>query len=273
MKAFNLKKTAASDAQIADKMIQENREDMSLDIDAQGVVYRNINTSISKKDNDNTIPFNKQLDAARNNKDEGSIIEAKMDKEEVLFGEKGDSMMPINEESEKFCKKKEDDFKKESDSSKKDTAFWDKYVGISTGENPETKVIDNTPPSASQLFNKSAKSEAILASLRDADAMLFHIYATAAQEKRELNNVENQQITDINSGKMRLFAQTWGTQIEEPPAQQEQQGEISFDLFEGDNGEGLLCSKVDGKVLKKFPDFEKARHILNQKGVSYDVEF
>jgi len=271
MKSFNLKKTAASDAQIADKMLQKNREDMGLDIEAQGTVDRNINTSIPKKDKDNTVPFNKQLDSARNNKDEGSIIEAKMDKAEVEFGERGDSMMPINEESAKICKKKEDDFKKAENSSKKDTDFWDKYTGLSTGKNPITKVVDNIPPSASQLFNKSAKSEAILSSLRDADSMLFHIYATASQEKRELSDIEKQQITDIDSGKMRLFAQAWGTQIEEPPVQQEK--EISFDLFEGDNGEGLLCSKEDGKVLKTFPDFEEARRILNEKGVNYDVEF
>ena len=46
-----------------------------------------------------------------------------------------------------------------------------------------------------------------LKSIKDADAMLFHIYATAVKDGRNLNKNEEQQVVDINAGKTRLIAQ------------------------------------------------------------------
>ena len=207
MKVFNLRKTAALDAQITDKSLEENREKMNLSNEQQGIVDKNINTGISKKNIDNTIPFNVQLNAARKNENEGSIIETKMDSKTVVFGKQKDEMMPINEVSADLSKKKDDDYKKSSNKDKKDTAFWDKYVDLSTGGNEKTTIINNIPPSASQLWNKSAISEEVSNLLKDADAMLFHIYTTIANEKSELNKIEKQQIIDINSGKTRLISQ------------------------------------------------------------------
>lgn len=75
------------------------------------------------------------------------------------------------------------------------------------------KNIDgNIPASASQLQNISDRfkgdkiDKMVMASVKDADAMLFHIYATVAKENRKLTTQEHQQITDINSGKIRLLA-------------------------------------------------------------------
>ena len=43
--------------------------------------------------------------------------------------------------------------------------------------------------------------------LKDADALIYYIYKVAAQESRDLNDSEKQQLLDIKSSKIRLLAQ------------------------------------------------------------------
>jgi hypothetical protein len=215
MKKFNLKKRASSDDfVISDKGIKENREKMNLSNSQQGVVGKNINLSLPVKDKDNTVPFNAQLDAERKNAEaEPSITEAHMDKKEVDFKSKDKKqVMDINVESQKLDNEKTEAFKKaEVD---KDTDFWDKYVGVQLEEEGQpTKIKNNISESASQLQNQPDRfkgekvDKMVMASVKDADAMLFHIYATASKEGRDLSDNEKQQVTDINSGKIRLMSQ------------------------------------------------------------------
>lgn len=216
MKKFNLSKRASSgDYVISDKSIQKNREDMNLSNDQQSVIGKNINLSLPVKDKDNTIPFNKQLDAERKNVEaEPSIIESKMDDKEVTFGDKTEGIMPINIKTEEYNQKHLEDFKKAESSPKRDTAFWDKYVGVQLeGEGMPTKIDKNVPSSGSQLQNHPDRfkggniDKMVMASVKDADAMLFHIHATVSKQGRDINDIEKQQIIDINSGKTRLIAQ------------------------------------------------------------------
>ena len=68
-----------------------------------------------------------------------------------------------------------------------------------------TSQLPNNP----NRFKGDKVNKMVMASIKDADAMLFHIYATAAKSRRNINNEEKQQIVDINSGKMRLMAQLY----------------------------------------------------------------
>ncbi len=163
---------------------------------------------------DNTVPFNVQLDAERKNSEtEPSITEADMDQKEVDFKSKDKKqVMDINVETQKYDTKKIKALK--AAEGKKDTAFWDKYVGVQLeGTGQPTKIKDNIPASASQLPNNPDRfkgekvNKMVMASIKDADAMLFHIYATVAKAGRNINKQEKQQITDINAGKMRIMAQ------------------------------------------------------------------
>ena len=214
MKKFNLKKQASKDVYtIADKTLDENRKNMNLSNDQQGVVGKNINLSLSVKNKDNTIPFNKQLDAERKNETKVSITESQMNDKIVNFGDKTEGVMPINVKTEEFVQKHADAFKKAQEASKKDTIFWDKYVGVQLeGEGQPTKVKNNIPASSSQLQNSPERFKGeevrkmVMASIKDADAMLFHIHATAAIAGRKLTKDEEQQIIDINSSKARLLA-------------------------------------------------------------------
>ncbi len=220
------KKASAGDYVISDKGIQENREKMNLSNEQQKVVGKNINLSLPTKNKDNTIPFNAQLNASRKNiKAEPSITESHMDKKEVDFGDKTEGVMPINVKTEEYNQKHLEAFKKAE--GEKDTAFWDKYVGVQLERDGQpTKVKDNIPTSSSQLQNHpdrfkgsniddKVKNEGlnlkvdkmVMASIKDADAMLFHIYSLSAKKSRDLSKEEKQQVIDINAGKARLIAQ------------------------------------------------------------------
>ena len=213
MKKFNLsKKASVKDFTISDKGLDKNRKDMNLSNDQQGVVEKNINLSLPIKDKDNTIPFNQQLESSRKNKTEVAITEANMDDKIVDFKSTDKKqVMDINVESRKYMDEHADAYKKAENAAKADTEFWDKYVGVQLGgEGMPTKIKNNIPESASQLQNASDRfkgeniDKMVMASIKDADAMLFHIYATASKGDRGLNNEEQQQVIDINSGKIRL---------------------------------------------------------------------
>ena len=215
MKKFNLRKKASAESfVISDKSIQENREKMGLSVSQKGITEKNINLSLPIKNKDNTIPFNVQLNAARKNAEaEPSITESYMDKKEVDFNSKDKKqVMDINVESQEYDTKKTEAFKNAE--GKKDTAFWDRYVGVQLeGDGRPIKIKDNIPGSTSQLQNNPERfkgknvDKMVMASVKDADAMLFHIYATASKAGRELTTDEEQQVTDINAGKMRVLAE------------------------------------------------------------------
>jgi hypothetical protein len=218
MKKFNLRKQASQDKSvISDKSIQENREKMGLSVNQNETTKKNINLSLPVKNKDNTVPFNVQLEAERKNEKDPEITEASMDQKEVDFNSKDKKqVMDINVETQDYDNKKTEAFKNAE--GKKDTAFWDKYVGVQleTSDRP-LKVKNNIPGSSSQLQNNPERfkgknvDKMVMASVKDADAMLFHIFAKAAKAGRDLTADEKQQVTDINAGKMRILSYLAGT--------------------------------------------------------------
>jgi len=285
MAIFNLKKMAGKIGfKNYNKMIEDQTDDMGLEAE---VPSKNVNLKMTVKDKDNTVPFETQLEAARQGDSLLKVTEKALDEEKKVYNDKRNEIWDtditaINIETEKY---NQEQLKAFSEAQKNDseTAFWDKYVGVQM-EGPITKIDNNISDSASQLQNQPDRfkgkevKKMVMASLKDADAMLFHLYATASKESRELNDIEKQQVIDINSGKIRLIAQMpssgipLGMQPIESPIETNEQ--FSFDLFEDkETGEGLLCSKEDGKVLKRFPNFEEARVVLKKNGVNFDVQF
>ena len=112
--------------------------------------------------------------------------------------------------------KREKDFKEADNVGKKDrnTELWDKYIGVQL-DNEKTVITNNIQPSQllsnndtrEDMFkkNKTTKSASDMTDLMDADAMLYHIYRSA--DGRDLTKQEQQQVNDINSGKIRILAQ------------------------------------------------------------------
>ncbi len=270
MEKFNLKKIASEKIPvISDKAIQKNREDMNLCNEAQGVVGKNINLSLPTKKKDNTVPFNAQLDDFRKKDVSYGITETKMNKKEVSFGEKTEGIMPINIETEKFHQEKLKKYKKAEEKTKKDTDFWDKYVGLQM-EGPTTTVNKNIPKSTSQLPNNPERfkdkniDKMVMASLKDADAMLLHIYASAFSENRELTEKEKQQIVDINSGKMRLLGQKMVSPIR-------RNLEYASDpIIRTENGKSVVY-EPNGTKIDEFKDCNEAKANYPEADIQKDV--
>lgn len=264
MKKFNLSKKASTEnVVISEKSIQENREKMGISVNQQGVAEKNINLSLPVKNKDNTVPFNAQLEAERKNTEtEPSITEASMDQKEVDFASKDKvQVMDINIETQEYDNKKTEAFKKAE--GKKDTAFWDKYVGVQLeGDGQPTKIKNNIPSSASQLQNNPARfkgknvDKMVMAAVKDADAMLLHIYAIASKGGRKLTADEEQQVVDINAGKMRILAD--GFQMVPPVRRSlEYSGKGKDPIIKKELGVAKVYE--NGEPIDEFKSCEEAR--------------
>lgn len=259
MKKFNLRKKASTDSPvISDKSIEKNREKMNISTDQQEVTNKNLNFSLNIKNKDNTVPFNAQLNASRKNSEaEPTITESYMDKKEADFNSKNKKQITdINLKTQEYDTEHTKAFKDAE--SQKETAFWDKYVGVQLEQDGmPIKIKDNIPSSASQLPNNPDRfkgddvDKMVMASIRDADAMLFHIYATAHKECRSLTKKEEQKITDINAGKIRMLrlAEMPDERYSPRYTPHRVSDEVGvMDLEEYDNGEVFFIEK-NGKWL------------------------
>ncbi len=122
------------------------------------------------------------------------------------------------------------------------------------------KVDNNIPASARQLQNKEERfkggkiDKMVMASLKDADAMLLYIYANS--KDRELTKEEKQQIIDINSGKIRVLSQM----LDPFPRNLPYAGEKSLDpKIRKDRDGKARVYESDGKVIDEFKSCQEAR--------------
>ena len=218
------------------------------------------------KDKDTTIPFETQLGKEQKKETEFIITEGALDKKPKLYNNKrleyeGKNVMPINLMSEAFHQKKEEDFKKAIDA-EKDTDFWDKYVGVQL-EEEKTTVDKNVPdgelPNDPDRFKgiskkepntiKDQKVEQLVSAsaeqkekIKDADAILFHIYARVHQEGRVLNKVEKQMVEDVKAEKIRIIANVFD---------KSEEGDVLVDI------DGSVYE--NGKIIDKCNDTKDAR--------------
>lgn len=242
MSKFNLKKQAV--VAPYEKMLADNNDEHGLsEIDNPGTIEYHLGKKV-RKDNDNTVPMDRQLlDVRTKNTSDLRITEGALNEDPKLFADRRRDkeytagVPTIQLLNEAFDQKKLALLKKQENKESRDTSFWDDFVGVEM-EGKTTKVLKNVPktqlenaPDRFKSLDKTqpitgdyAKNEKandknnkipdITASLKDADGMLFHIFATAASEKRETNAQENQMIKDINAGKTKLLAQ-WGEDIDD----------------------------------------------------------
>jgi len=217
MKTFNLKKHAAKPKVVKpyEKMlIDQNKEEGFKETPN---VIMNKQLKELRKDLPGDKIYEKQLEDVRVGS-ANEIVEKQMNK-------KTDGYQKMREKTdnyvEEMAKETEDkrakDYNKANYAGKRDTAFWDDYVNTQIPADDVTKVSDNHQPSqlvenygSREDFNKEnndikKSAQVKVQTLSDADAMIFHIYRSAAQSKRELTLKEREQIQSINSGKIRLL--------------------------------------------------------------------
>jgi len=217
MGKFNLKKHAEGYIDQVETRLQDQSKSMGIEStdDSGNYEYRLKET---RKDPSGDETYQKLLEKNRESNSGDEITEAAMNRKDKTINDmevRSDAMenTPLQDYSIPQDKKYEKEFVKAEQSDKRDTEFWDKYVGDQM-LGMTTKIIDNKQPS--QLisnyedrddFNKNVKMAEKVQSLKDADAVLFYIYKKAYMEDREVNEEEKQIIADVNSGKIRILSE------------------------------------------------------------------
>ncbi len=236
---FNLKKSAQSKS--IEKHLRDSNKKNGLAVEDKPGNYDWLLGQKSRKNKDNTIPYNRQLVEGRAGTNK-AVVEKALNQNPKLYLDKrneklqGSALKASDLMAEAYDQKKLREYR-EAKKPKRDTEFWDKYVGEQM-MGPITKVVknkqdtqlenhssrfenlDKTMPIAESQQENTARNKKddkvekmVMASsttadlLSDADSMLFHIYGTAAKEDRGLSDNEKQMEIDINSGKRRVIAQ------------------------------------------------------------------
>jgi hypothetical protein len=281
---YNHKKTAAAPKSYEKLLIDNNESHGLSEVDNPGsldwLLQRN------HKDKDNTVHYQKQLEAERG-EGQNAVLDKKFDEEPKLFNLRrtdkayAHTLKQPDQVAEAWDQKHYRALR-EADDGKRDTLFWDKLVGLDV--NNITKIVKNKQKSQlanhpdrfegldkTMPINESYQEDAkamtktdkmynlVAASLRDADAMLFHLFAKATGEDRHLTQEEGQQRIDINAAKERLVAFANGKAKQHWVVPVKKAGVEIFDVYE------RFFKKDGGKIkyivqkLESFPDIRDVR--------------
>jgi len=236
MAMFNLNKSAAkgNSTRHYDEMLRDNNEEHGLTPPDKGIWERQLEDNGHKDDDAESHTERRLADVHTGS--ESKLVEGRMNDGENLYNlhrsrkARQHPLVPTNLLEEATHQKKVEAFKAQEKTIDTDTSFWDKYLHAQIDEDRITKIKGNTQPS--QLHNHPDRfgklddtvpvetdqkinrgrlrrndkvDEMVMASLKDADAMLFHLHLTAAQEGRELNKDEQQIAIDINASKSEML--------------------------------------------------------------------
>lgn len=188
------------------------------------------------KNADNLIPFEKQMENARAKKINSGNTEKSLNDNEKLFLDRRidktnkTTVKPLDLLAEAYEQVRNNAFAKKNKSGK---AFQNKNPGEQMiGE--KTKIVGNSQNS--QLANNKDRFEGLSETqpihtdhnknadamkkednikpmssaketIKEADAMLFHLFAKAASEGRGLTYTESQMVVDINSRKAKILSE------------------------------------------------------------------
>ena len=237
----------------------------------------------STYDSSTPVISDKQLESSRNESDEGKIAEKQLEEvrnasSKVVITEKqlnngidsswmktrndkGQHPMDMHKEN---SNKLADEFKKENKTDTKDNKeFWDFYLNVGSHE------ITNNVQSSQLLsnyetredFNKNNKSIQKEASIKDADAMIYHIYRTAYYNGRSsLTEEETQIINDINASKIKLLASIDGPYEKEDmwdgnPIEEDKKKEIdpnAVDVEFRNDTTDMLGDEIEEEIRSKL---------------------
>jgi len=212
MAKFNLKKTA----QYSNINLNLDAENKTMDI--KDVTHGNINLSMPIKDKDNTLPLDVQMNDKRKKDDTTIPVESRLNSssDKEIYNNcrqeiKDKTISPINMLSAQFDKQHSDAFAKaEKDTIEKD-AFWDKYMQKPAEGN--TQKVDNnvqntnlanspdrfkniSDPDADKAYKDTATK------LAEVDAGIFHVYAKAYSENRNVDIKDKYILKKLNEIKM-----------------------------------------------------------------------
>lgn len=212
--AFNLKKHAQA---TQEQRLQEQRDHYNTETKLPTSPTDQQLKDLHKNDNQDTPPaYEGLLDEARTKEEYNKTIEGQMDDHEVSAdlpkrtGEDKHDQLPINLLGAIRDKERDKAYEKATVKDA-DTERWDKLLGVDEPLKAAPSQLANHPDRFSKLTdedvlkNKNVK-ELVMASLRDADAMLYFIHHKAASEGRRLSDKEQKLVDGITTDKTKLAA-------------------------------------------------------------------
>jgi hypothetical protein len=192
--AFNLKKTMAENKKVIlpyEKMLQQNNEEMGIEPITDPTNYTNLLEEDRKHPEGDEI-LEKQL---AKKKVAQRITEKELNTRKSYIPHRSNDGLPLADMP--LEKELEDakQFAQANKEEKRDTEFWDEYVGTQINADQITTVVGNNQPS--QLIsnfetredfrkeNPSMKMANTVEAIKDSDAMLYHIYRNAAEKNKQ----------------------------------------------------------------------------------------
>lgn len=209
---FNLSKYAEKDVEPSEKALEKQREN----VDKVTAPYNGLLESVRKNPDDGKVVTTEgALYDSRSGENPTETIEAQIDNhkpgKEMPHRTGNDSydQLPINLLEEAAHQEK---IKAFNSATVKDneTEFWDELL-----------TSDDIKAAPSQLHNHAGRfknltkddvlknegvKNMVMASLKDADAMLYHIYRVAATEGRELTSEETELVNGITADKVKIIS-------------------------------------------------------------------
>lgn len=285
MGIFNSKKFAVKSYE---DMLRDNNKEHGLKADDEAVNF-NETLDSDRKPNDGEKPIQKALEkkrvAAEDTTTEGKLNEGKVGKWLRTRDDSGEHPMDYHKRTEDEYNKAYAKAQKKND--KKVEPVSEENVGEDVSSSDKTKVVGNNQRSqllsnfdSREDFRKKNRSmkKASTDSLRDADGVIYHVYRTAAEEKRPLNKEEEALVAKVNEEKIKVLAQEYMFHEQANPNIHEQDRQImGMDDLEG--------QKVDNPVVGEYQPhpgdlqganrggMDSAVDVGDQGGGNLDAEF
>jgi hypothetical protein len=215
---FNLKKYAKKAHETGEKQLEKERRQMGTAVgDSQAVTVDHMLDDLRKETpGDETTEL--QLDDER----VGEVTDGRTTDGQLGHHKSPDGFVPTRENTEnrKFNGLPINDLAEARDQEKirafkdaetidGDTSFWDKTFSDVKPLKAAPSQLHNAQDRVSKLTPENVADdpklkEMVMASLKDADAMLYHIYSVAARQSRELNKDEAALVDGITRDKVKM---------------------------------------------------------------------
>ena len=205
---FNLKKLSSKTVETSEAALESQRAEKL------PTVTTDMLLNPLREGRDDAPTIEGELKKVRANEKNAEIVETKLDNHNPgkdmpqRTGNDSHDQIPINVLEEKAHQEKIKAFK--NNTLKSDTEFWDEFVTSSDVEPSPSQLHNHTDRfknlSDEDILKNTGVKKMVVASLQDADAMLYHIYRTAASEGREPTKQEIALIDGITADKIRIVS-------------------------------------------------------------------
>lgn len=150
---FNMKKAKADAQKVQQKALTELRQEWSQSVPEEGATELQLKHNV-RKEKDNSVPFNEQLNSARTGTNQSiaeKILNDSNKRDDRTHNRNAKSQDLV---SESYDQEKLKAFRKAQEGQERDTSFWDDFVGDQM-LGPKTKIVNNVQES--QLPNHSSR--------------------------------------------------------------------------------------------------------------------